>query len=176
MTKRKSGNERFVPIHENIFDWLQEFRNDAPPTAGRVIDCSVGMFRRLFADLHKQAGVELIPNGMRKSGISYYLAAYPEYGVAQVSRRVGNSEASCRQHYLKVLTKEDGLAWFKCPGQAFGAAAWTPGKADVIESVSEASLKEYQKWYDEHPGEEWPDEEQRKWDKEEQPGEEKTVS
>jgi len=30
-----------------------------------------------------------------------------------VSQWAGNSEASCRLHYLRILTKEDGEKWFE---------------------------------------------------------------
>ena len=118
-TKRKSGNERFVPLHQNIHDWLVRFRSGPVPTSGRVIDCSVRHFRKLLKRLHAKAEVPLIPNGMRKSGISYYLARYPQIGIGQLSIWAGNSETSCRQHYLKILTEEEGLAWFDAPGKAF---------------------------------------------------------
>jgi hypothetical protein len=58
---------------------------------------------------------------MRKSGISYYLARYPETGIGQLAIYAGNSEASCRQHYLKLLTEEDGRVWFDAPRRAFNA-------------------------------------------------------
>lgn len=118
-TKRKSGNERFVPIHSNIHDWLVQFRSGPLPTTGRVIACSVGYFNKLLAQIHAKADVPFISNGMRKSGISYYLARYPQVGIGQLALWAGNSEASCRQHYLKLLTEEDGVAWFDAPGVAF---------------------------------------------------------
>lgn len=118
-TKRKSGNERFVPINSNIRQWLTEFRSGPLPESGRVVDCSVRHFRGLLADLHENAEVRFIPNGLRKSAISYCLAANPEFGVAQVSQWAGNSEPSCRQHYLKILTEKDGKAWFAAPAKAY---------------------------------------------------------
>src|SRR5262249_15949502 len=84
-TKRKSGNERFVPIHQNIQDWLVRFRHGPVPTRGRVIDCSVRHFRELLKQLHAKAEVPFVANGMRKSGISYYLARYPQVGIGQLS-------------------------------------------------------------------------------------------
>jgi hypothetical protein len=118
-TKRKSGNERLIPLHQNIHDWLVTFRHGPVPTSGRVVDCSVGHFGELLKQLHAKAGVPFIKNGMRKSGISYYLARYPETGIGQLSIWAGNSESSCRQHYLKMLTEEEGIAWFAAPGKAF---------------------------------------------------------
>jgi hypothetical protein len=74
----------------------------------------------MVAELHKKAEVKFIANGMRKSAISYCLAANPEFGVALVSTWAGNSESSCRQHYIKMLTEESGKAWFEAPAKAFG--------------------------------------------------------
>jgi hypothetical protein len=117
-TKRKSGNERFVPLHQNIYDWLKLFRSNTP-SEGRVITHSVRYFRKQLSQLHTTADVPFIDNGMRKSAISYYLAANPDVGVVQVSNWAGNSEASCRQHYLKVLTQEQGDEWFDAPKKAY---------------------------------------------------------
>src|SRR5260370_19632135 len=97
-TKRKSGNERLVPINSNIRDWLSQFRNGPPPESGRVIDCSVRVFRRMLAALHTKAELKFISNGMRKSAISYCLTENPEYGVTKVSASGGHSEPSCRKH------------------------------------------------------------------------------
>jgi hypothetical protein len=44
------------------------------------------------------------------------LAAYPEIGLPQIAEWAGGSEASCRLHYLRALTKDEGLAWFKVSG------------------------------------------------------------
>jgi hypothetical protein len=119
-TKRKSGNERLVPINSNIQEWLTQFRSGSLPASGRVIDCSIRVFRRMMAELHTKSEVKFIDNGMRKSAISYCLAANPEYGVAKVSAWAGNSESSCRQHYIKMLSKDAGDAWFAAPSKAFG--------------------------------------------------------
>lgn len=117
-TKRKSGNERFVPIHQNIHEWLAQ-RRVPVRASGRVIDCSVRHFGELLRQLHAKAEVPFIKNGMRKSAISYYLARYPQIGIGQLALYAGNSEPSCRQHYLKILTEEDGRAWFAAPEKAF---------------------------------------------------------
>jgi hypothetical protein len=118
-TRRKSGNERFVPIHQNIYDWMHEFRNSPVPTEGRVIAWSVKHFQKQLKQLHQTADVPFIDNGMRKSAISHYLAAHPDVGVVELSRCAGNSEASCRQYYLKILTEDEGKAWFDAPMEAF---------------------------------------------------------
>jgi len=78
---------------------------------GRIVDVSIRRFRVRLQRVFERAKVEFIENGLRKSAISYWLAAH-EHGVGEVARWAGNSEASCRQHYLRILTKADGEAWF----------------------------------------------------------------
>lgn len=82
------------------------------PTTGRIVDCSLTAFRRRLHKVFTDAGVDFIENGLRKSAISYWLARNGEEGVGAVARYAGNSEASCRKHYLRILTKAEGEAWF----------------------------------------------------------------
>lgn len=109
-TRRKSGNERFTPLHDSLVAWLKPYSQHQ---TGRLIACSVRSFRKRLQKVFEKAKVPFIDNGLRKSAISYWLAGHPEFGVAQVSEWAGNSEQSCRQHYLKILAKEDGLKWFE---------------------------------------------------------------
>jgi len=44
---------------------------------------------------------------------SYWLARSSKEGLGELSKRMGNSEAVCKRHYLETLTREEGLAWFK---------------------------------------------------------------
>jgi hypothetical protein len=109
-TRRKSGNERFTKIHSALSAWL---RPVSKGKSGRIIKSSVRSFRVRLRKVFEKAEVPFIDNGLRKSAISYWLAGHPEFGVAQVSQWAGNSEPSCRQHYLRILTKEQGEEWFK---------------------------------------------------------------
>lgn len=109
---KRSSNERFVPLHP-MLKRLFTFASGTEATReGRVVDVSMVVFRRRLSEVFKNARVEFIDNGLRKSAISYWLAAHPEFGVAQVSQWAGNSESSCRQHYLRILTQADGQKWF----------------------------------------------------------------
>ena len=76
--------------------------------------CSLTAFRRRIKKVFDatEPRVGFIDNGLGKSAISYWLAAHPEHGVGEVARYAGNSEASCRKHYLRILTKAQGEAWF----------------------------------------------------------------
>jgi hypothetical protein len=51
---------------------------------------------------------------MRKSAISYTLAARPEVGIVQAAKWAGNSETTIKKHY-EVRTKEEGEKWFNLP-------------------------------------------------------------
>ena len=111
---RRSSNERFVPLHKClnhvlVVSWPWALK---PKREGRVVDCSISAFKRRIHKVFTEAKVDFIENGLRKSAISYWLAAHPEHGVGEVARYAGNSEASCRKHYLRILTKEQGEAWF----------------------------------------------------------------
>jgi hypothetical protein len=108
-TRRKSGNERFTPIHKALHGWLEPYLS----RKGRVIDVSERSFRKRLHVVFDRAKVPFIDNGLRHSAISYWLAGHPEFGVAQVSQWAGNSESSCRTYYLKILTKEQGRRWFE---------------------------------------------------------------
>jgi hypothetical protein len=107
---RRSSNERFVPIHPYLKKLFVMGRRIN--YTGRIVDVSIRRFRVRLHKVFERAKVEFIENGLRKSAISYWLAAHPEHGVGEVARWAGNSEASCRQHYLRILTQADGQAWF----------------------------------------------------------------
>jgi integrase len=107
-TKRKSGDERFIPINESLRHWLEP----AQRTSGPVVDLNhIGLYSQL-GSLLRQAGIKLVPNGFRHSALSYWLAANPQAGVGALARMAGNSEATAKRHYIKLLKEADGKAWF----------------------------------------------------------------
>jgi hypothetical protein len=109
---RRSSNERFTPLHPALDHCLIVSKKINEDHTGRVVNCSLTAFRRRIHKVFEQAKVDFIENGLRKSAISYWLAAHPEHGVGEVARYAGNSEASCRKHYLRILTKSEGEEWF----------------------------------------------------------------
>jgi hypothetical protein len=109
---RSSSNERFTPLHSSLYHCLIVSKKIYEDHTGRVVNCSLTAFRRRIHKVFEKADVDFIDNGLRKSAISYWLAAHPEHGVGEVARYAGNSEASCRKHYLRILTKAQGDAWF----------------------------------------------------------------
>jgi integrase len=108
-TRRKSGNERFVPMTAHLKKWLQPF---AKLLTGRVVPLLHREFATQMRKLHADAGIKLIHNGLRRSAISHYLAAHPETGIGELARRAGTSEATVKRHYLEALTPEAGRKWF----------------------------------------------------------------
>jgi len=51
-------------------------------------------------------------NALRHSYASYWLARSSKEGLGELSKRMGNSEAVCKRHYLETLTREEGKSWF----------------------------------------------------------------
>jgi hypothetical protein len=60
-------------------------------------------------------------NALRHSYASYWLARSSKEGLGELSKRMGNSEAVCKRHYLETLTREEGAAWFKIRRSKHGA-------------------------------------------------------
>jgi site-specific recombinase XerD len=106
-TRRKSGGERFTPLHRAVIEWLEPYKDRIGP----IIPVNASAFRQRLHKIFAAAGVEFKPNALRHSAISSWLAAY-EFGVGQVSKWSGNSESACNLHYVKSLRKDQGLAWF----------------------------------------------------------------
>jgi integrase len=109
-TRRKSGNERLIPIIANLLDWLGRY---ASQNTGPVVPVLHHEFAESMRALHAEAGVKPIHNGLRRSAISMYLASHPETGIGQLARWAGSSEQTVKAHYLEILTPEDGKQWFR---------------------------------------------------------------
>jgi integrase len=106
-TRRKSGNERWVPMTANLTSWLKPIVG-----TGRIVPVLHREFAVQMRKLHAVCGVTLIHNGLRRSAISYYLASHAETGIGQLARYAGTSEATIKRHYLEALTPEIGRGWF----------------------------------------------------------------
>jgi site-specific recombinase XerD len=109
---RRFKNERFVPFGKSFIDAMVSFSHRK---TGRIISPTGSAFSKEWQRMHEALGFPAIPNGMRRSAISYTLAARPELGIVQASKWAGNSEATIKKHYLELLTQEDGDAWFNVP-------------------------------------------------------------
>lgn len=117
-TRRAEGDARCIPLtkRESLYTWLYQ-QMDGKNLSGRVIPISDKQLRDRMKVIFELADVKQVPNGFRHSAISYYLAMFPDVGVSRVSLWSGNSEATCRKHYLQVLRKEQGEEWFSAVDQ-----------------------------------------------------------
>ena len=110
---RRESDERFIPLSKPAKHWLS-----TPPIAalrqagGDAVPVSASKLGELWREMMESARVESIDNGLRHSCLSYALAADPTYGVALVSQWAGNSEATIRKHYRRLVKQSEGLAWF----------------------------------------------------------------
>lgn len=109
-TRRKSGNERWVPMDKYLRNWLSIY---VGKRSGPIVPDMHKEFAENMRKLHKAAEVPAIHNGLRRSAISHYLAAHPETGIGELARLAGTSEATVKAHYLEALTPEAGAEWFK---------------------------------------------------------------
>jgi len=68
--------------------------------------------RRRMKELCLRSKVNPPNNALRHSYASYWLARSSKEGLGELSKRMGNSEAICKRHYLETLTREEGKSWF----------------------------------------------------------------
>jgi integrase len=107
-TRRESGDERFIPLNDAAKSWLGPIRQES----GDCVPHGAKKFGELWREMTDATKVVRIDNGLRHSAISYSLAANPEHGVALTASWAGNSEATIRKHYRRLLKPEVGKAWF----------------------------------------------------------------
>jgi integrase len=112
---------RLVPIQPNLRLWLDRCpKND---TAVVPFKNPINQLVTLF----QKAGVELKHNCLRHSFGSFRVAV--TQNVAEVSMEMGNSVAMIRRHYLEIVPKEEGIAWFSIAPPAMDKVIELP-KAD----------------------------------------------
>jgi len=109
---RRENDERFPPFGEPFDRLMFSHRHKK---AGMVIEIMHHDFSVLWKRMHSELKISPIKNGMRRSAISYTLAARPDLGIVQASKWCGNSEATIKKHYLERLTQQDGERWFDLP-------------------------------------------------------------
>jgi site-specific recombinase XerD len=107
-TRRKLGNRRFLPMEPALVHWLLPYRQDTGP----IVLVTDGAFRRRMQILRQAAKIHPPTNSLRHSFASHWLARTREQGVGELAKRMGNSEAICKRHYLETLSREEGRAWF----------------------------------------------------------------
>jgi site-specific recombinase XerD len=107
-TSRKGGNRRFLPMEAALVHWLKPYRQSNGP----VVPICDWKLARLRACLESAAHFQIPDNALRHSYASYWLARETREGAGQLAKRMGNSEAVCKRHYLETLTPHEGSAWF----------------------------------------------------------------
>lgn len=101
--KRGTPSRRMVPLSDAAVDWLLLCGN----RKGRITQMlSVDRIRLLARD----AGDELPENCFRHSFISHRVAQTGS--IHETSLEAGNSPDVIRRHYLELVTKAQGAAWF----------------------------------------------------------------
>jgi integrase len=126
-TSRKMGNRRFIPMEAALLHWLSPYRKEE----GLLIPMVDSAVRRRMKKLRLASKVNPPTNALRHSYASYWLARSSKEGLGELSKRMGNSEAVCKRHYLETLTREEGAAWFKIRRSKAGAepVSMVPAKA-----------------------------------------------
>ena len=107
-TTREIGDRRFIPMEDVLIHWLSPFRKDSGP----IVPIADSAFRRRFETLRDESKVKPSRNALRHSYASYWLARSRKEGLGRLALQMGNSEAVIKRHYLEILTREDGRAWF----------------------------------------------------------------
>jgi integrase len=110
-TKRAS-DERHVPLNNAAKKWLAQFRDR---TSGDCVELDHSRFTGLWKEMTDAIDVPRIPNGLRHSCVSYSLAANPQHGLALTAQFAGNSEATIRKHYRRLVKPKTAQAWFQVP-------------------------------------------------------------
>src|ERR1700730_976865 len=119
---RRADDTRVIPIPKPMRK-IAHVADLEKKHSGRVIGRLHYDHSEVWRKMHEECGFKPIANGLRKSAISYRLAADPDLGVIQCAKWAGNSEATIKKHYLNTLMKEDGVAWFALPRLTWG---WKP--------------------------------------------------
>jgi site-specific recombinase XerD len=107
-TSRKMGNRRFIPMEAALLHWLGPYRKKE----GLLVPLVDSAVRRRIKKLWLHSKVNPPNNALRHSYASYWLARSSKEGLGELSKRMGNSEAVCKRHYLETLTREEGKSWF----------------------------------------------------------------
>jgi site-specific recombinase XerD len=106
---RRRSDERYTPIVPVARHWLTPLvRPD-----GACVPTSQSHFSERWKALAAAAGVLTIPNGLRHSAISYALAGDPVASLGQIALAAGNSEATVRKHYRRLVKPEYARRWFR---------------------------------------------------------------
>ena len=109
----RDSEERSIPFGES-FERVMTSHIGKIRT-GRIVEIFQADFSPIWQRMHDELGFAPIHNGMRRSCISYALAARQDLAVVQCARWCGNSEGTIKKHYRVGLSEEEGRRWFELP-------------------------------------------------------------
>jgi integrase len=100
-----TDHKRYPPLEPAAKEWLQMVAK----STGRIVEISQSTFQRLNSELLDSVKLEVPENGLRNSYGSYALSFRT---LGEVSKAMGDNEATTRRYYIKKLEPDTGLAWF----------------------------------------------------------------
>jgi integrase len=131
VTKAKRGtpSRRLVPLCSSCVEWLMLAPDKTEYVCGNL---ALDRIRKIASEANDENGMplftELPDNCFRHAFISHRVAATGD--IARTSLEAGNSADMVRKHYLELVTKQDGEAWFAIrPRKPARIVAIATGKA-----------------------------------------------
>lgn len=111
----KTDTARYVHIQPNADAWLQfAAQNGVDMTSGHIIAGDTEQDRiwkisKITRSIFKKAGVKTGKNIIRHSAATYLTELI---GTGLATNQLGHSEAVCRAHYKRPVSREDAQAYF----------------------------------------------------------------
>jgi integrase len=102
-----SSNERSIPLNPTLIHWIQSYVKQS----GRIVERKKIPAYRALAKIRAKAQVKDIPNGIRHSCLTYWMAANGAESIGTVARWSGNSPAIAKRHYVATVKRTQGAAW-----------------------------------------------------------------
>jgi hypothetical protein len=100
-----TDHKRYPALEPAAKEWLQMV---AKPS-GRIVEISQSTLQRLNNELLDSVKLEVPENGLRNSYASYGLSFRT---LGEVSKAMGDNEATTSRYYIKKLEPDTGRAWF----------------------------------------------------------------
>ncbi len=100
-----TDHRRHPPLEPAAKEWLQMVAK----SSGRVVEISQSTLQRLNDELLDALKLEVPENGLRNSYASYGLSFRT---LGDVSKAMGDNEATTSRYYIKKLEPDTGQAWF----------------------------------------------------------------
>jgi site-specific recombinase XerD len=100
-----TDHKRYPPLEPAAKEWLQM----VVKSTGRIVEISQSTLQRLNNELLDAVKLEVPENGLRNSYGSYALSFRT---LGEVSKAMGDNEATTSRYYIKKLEPDTGQAWF----------------------------------------------------------------